>query len=227
MLDDIAVNFRRLEGLLAGEVEFRQLVHQLGIVRVALPHRLQREGRTVRQAERVEGLEQAVVEFAIVRILLEFRLDQVHRRGGILLDRAGNLHPGAAGLDSEDGRSLLRSTGDDALAFSQDLAAVQKGRCILEHRQQQLDGIAMVVRLDRAKGFEPQGPHVRRQFCFGNLGHGAKLSGFSERAGILRLPARQNESRIAALASTGIGNLRQQDRLFKGNAAGDPPAACH
>ena len=94
---------------------------------------------------------------------------------GIFFGLALEFHDAhAAGLDAEEAAFFLGAAGELEFAFAEQFAAFEESRAVLEDALQQGDGVVEVGGLNGGESFEPQGFEVRREFFFGDLGHGGE-----------------------------------------------------
>ncbi len=183
VLDDVVVNFGGEHRLLAGDVELGELVEQLGVFRAALADGFQGEGGGFEEFELDAGVEEQVVGLVVEGILFEFLLDEREGASRVFFGRALEFHDAhAAGLHAEEAAFFLGAAGELEFAFAKHFAAFEEPGAVFEDGLQQADAVGKVGGLNGGESFEPKGLEVRREFFFGDLGHGDESSAVFENA---------------------------------------------
>ena len=173
VLDDVVVNFRCHQRLIAGNVKLGELVKQLGVFRAALAHGLEGEGGGLEEFEFEATIEKQVVRLIVHRILFEFLLDERKSGEGVFFGLSLKFHDShTAGLEAEKSAFFLGIAGNLQLALAECFAAFDEAWALLQNTLEQRDRIIKIRGLNGGERFEPEGFDVRWKFFFSDLRHG-------------------------------------------------------
>ena len=171
--EDIGGFFR----LFVEEVVLRQAVHVFRIGRVAFADGFEREGSGFRHVEGDGGFVEHAIDLRVVRIIDE-QVFQFWQGGGwFFFDHALEFHVGKPST-AEAAEQLFRSSGAffvGGRGFAQFAASVEVIRFGLDDGQEQLHGVAHILRKDGGIGLLDERAEALRQVGFGNEGRGHRM----------------------------------------------------